>query len=629
MVQTGHLLFLLSLIALSAQVFAEYHANLNYRSPSPRHARMGIDIGLVERRSLIKRAELPYDPATLSFTHGVASGDPYPYSVILWTRVAPSLESDDSNVTVSGSVGLYNHDTESYIQNSPHPICVEYRVFADEQAEVFVRGGRVYTTSDIDFTVKVEATGLKPFTTYYYQFKVCGTENVSPLGRTKTSPRPTDRTTEIKFAVHSCSNYPNGYFNAYGNVVRKDNVDYVLHLGDYIYEGKNGVLGTDERAHSPQREIFTLYDYRTRLAQYRTDADLAASHQNFAWIPIWDDHELANNGYRDGFSNLNNTEESFYNHGPQISVDQRKMNGVRAYFEWMPIRQVDMDDGLRIWRSFQMGDLIDLVMLDTRNYDRSITGLGWNNDYIKLIDNDAGRTLMGARQENWFYNTLSKSAKRGAIWRIIGNQIRFERIGRLVNGEMTYSTDSWDAYRGNHNRTMKHLFDNNIGNNIMLAGDSHANWVSDLAWIGTYDYDEVSGSGAVGVEFAGTAVTSSGFGGTISSAEVRARSYSENKDLHWDEGYYRGYYELHVRRDRAEAKYFGCPTVATRNGWEIPLANFTVKAGDNHLARPVGGGRVEAGYIQFGELAHSNLTLNTATGEWEVIGFDQMFIKRS
>lgn len=198
---------------------------------------------------------------------------------------------------------------------------------------------------------KVEATGLQPYTTYYYQFSVCSSSTASPVGRTKTAPHEDDSSTPISLAVFSCSNYPNGYFNAYGNAARKDQVDYMIHLGDYIYEYEEGVLGRDPRAAAPQREIVTLYDYRTRIAQYRADPDLSLAHQNFPWIPVWDDHEVANNGYRDGFSNMNNTEESFIEYG-RVSVDQRKMNAVRAYFEYQPIRQVAMDDNLRIWRNF-------------------------------------------------------------------------------------------------------------------------------------------------------------------------------------------------------------------------------------------------------------------------------------
>jgi alkaline phosphatase D len=142
---------------------------------------------------------------------------------------------------------------------------------------------------------------------------------------------------------------------------RKANLTTQVHLGDYIYESGKGSLGKDPRATAPRGEIFSLYDYRTRIGQYRTDLDLRLAHQNFAWITTWDDHEVSNNGYRDGSSGMNNTEASFLKFG-RISVDSRKMNAVRAYFEWMPIRQVDLDDNLRIWRNFKMGKLFDLSM---------------------------------------------------------------------------------------------------------------------------------------------------------------------------------------------------------------------------------------------------------------------------
>ena len=215
-----------------------------------------------------------------------------------------------------------------------------------------------------------------------------------------------------------------GFFNAYGNPAHKDSVDYVLHLGDYIYEYKNGDYGwgqSIDRVPLPDNTIFTLYDYRKRYATYRTDQGLLSSHQNFPWIPVWDDHEVSDNTYRDGASHLNNTEASFVEDGG-VSVDQRKMNAVRAYFEWMPIRQVEMDDNLRIWRNFKLGNLLDVIMLDTRQYDRSITDLYWNTEYIKDISDDAGRSMMGSRQENWFYSSLIDSKTRGATWRVIGSQ---------------------------------------------------------------------------------------------------------------------------------------------------------------------------------------------------------------
>jgi alkaline phosphatase D len=213
-------------------------------------------------------------------------------------------------------------------------------------------------------------------------------------------------------------------------------------------------------------------------------------------------------------------------------------------------RQVDLDDNLRIWRSFKLGNLLDLVMLDTRNYDRSITSLGWNDHYIDLIRNEASRSLMGSHQENWFYNQLSKSSKRGAAWRVVGSQVIFSQIGS--------SGDNWNGYIANRNRTLQHLYDNKIGNNIFLAGDSHQNWVSDVTWLGKKSYDPKTGDGAIGVEFAGTAVTSSGQGGPILAAREKARNQVEaNEVLQWQEGYYRGYFVLSVRRESVTAQYYG------------------------------------------------------------------------
>ncbi|KAI1501714.1 PhoD-like phosphatase-domain-containing protein [Biscogniauxia marginata] len=608
---------------LAIPVTATFDGNLNYESPSRRHVSLGIDVPRVSRRSL-KRGAVPYMPDKLSFTHGVASGDPYPDRVILWTRVAPSLESDTSNVTVEGPVPLYSHDTETYIKADPSPICVEWRVFLNESSssssqDGVVSSGQAYTTSDIDYTVKVDAAGLQPFTTYNYQFTVCGSDNTSPVGRTKTAPAADADMPGLRLAVFSCSNYPNGYFNAYGNAARKDEHDYIVHLGDYIYE--TGVQG--ERAHDPPRYLFSLHDYRTRHGQYRTDPDLQLASQNFAWIATWDDHEVSNNGYRDGSSALNNTEDSFLNIGHGVGVDQRKMNAVRAYFEWMPIRQVDLDDNLRVWRTFQMGKLMDLIILDTRNYDRSITSLGWNDDYISQISNDASRTLMGSHQENWFYNELSKSAQRGATWRIIGNQIIFSRITESfgLNG------DNWNGYVANRNRTLKHLYDNEIGNNIFLAGDSHQNWVSDLVWLDEKVYDSDTGAGSIGVEFAGTAVSSSGASGPIAAARAQARDrVGNNTELQWQDGYYRGYFVLDVAPERLEARFYGSPSVASRNAWDLPLANFTVRRGEDRLARPVAGGVVEAGALRGGDVRPSNLSLDTITGEWRVVGFEKMYI---
>ncbi|CZS96096.1 related to alkaline alkaline phosphatase/phosphodiesterase PhoD [Rhynchosporium agropyri] len=620
-----------SLFLLATATTASFVSNLNYRSPSHHHPSLGVSIRKVAARNTPSAA---WKPSQLNFTHGVASGDPYDTSVILWTRAAPiGSDNDNSNITVSGLVPLYSHETKQYVKASKAPICVSYKVCLDAHLKNCVDDGKAYTSSDIDYTLKVEAKHLKPFTRYYYQFNICDSDNVSPVGRTKTTPSKGDViNSAVKLAIYSCSNFPFGFFNAYGNPARKDSVDFVVHLGDYIYEYANGEYGWGNsigRIALPDRQIYTLYDYRKRLASYRTDLDLLLSHQQFPWIPVWDDHEVSDNTWKSGSSKLNNTEDSFIKDGG-ISVDQRKMNAVRAYFEWMPIRQVEMDDNLRIWRSFEIGDLLDLIMLDTRQYDRSITDLYWNTDYVHAISNDASRSLMGPRQENWFYNQLTRSSKRGATWRVVGNQIIFSHINQSLayGNENPLNYDAWDGYQSNKNRTLSHLYDNKINNTIFLAGDSHASWVSDLVWLDTYPYDPSTGEGSIGVEFAGSAVSSPcPYGQNITLSN--ANNYSSllqgaNRELQWQDLYYRGYYELSLDKKSANASYFGMPTIATRNGYEISLANFTVIAGENKLQRTngvVGGGVVESGSLKFGHTSGGNLTNDTATGSYFVSSF--------
>ncbi|KNG50208.1 phosphodiesterase alkaline phosphatase d [Stemphylium lycopersici] len=581
--------------------------------------------------------DLDLEPAKVYLTFRSAKpakkGDPFADSVILWTRASPTMENDASNITVEGTVPYFSHETEKYIKASSSPICVDWRVHESRNMTGKpVSSGRAYTTSDIDYTIKVEAGGLLSFTSYYYQFQVCGTNTTSPIGRTKTAPAEEEDVSAISLGVFSCANFPTGYFNAYGNIARKNSVDYVVHLGDYIYEDEVGVPGEDERAMVPAKEIVTLYDYRTRFALYRTDEDLKMAHETYPFITVWDDHEIANNNYRDGSSTMNNTEQSFNEFGG-ISFDQRKMNAVRAYFEWMPLRQVDMDDNLRIWRSFKLGKLLDLVMLDTRSYDRSITRVGWNDEYVYEISNDAGRTLMGSRQENWFFNQLSASQARGATWRVIGNQMIFSRInmtGEDAHRSVPVDVDAWDGYVASRNRTLQHLYSNNIENTVMLAGDSHQNWVSDLVWLDSVEYDPGTGAGAIGVEFAVTGTTSNGLEGGIADTQAISEAFvRDNAELQWQEGYYRGYTELHISSQMIEAMYWGCPTVATRNAFEISLGNFSVAAGGNRVDRPVGGGLVEAGALKKGqgEVRETNVTRDLGTGEWFLHAFDTMFLE--
>ena len=238
---------------------------------------------------------------------------------------------------------------------------------------------------------------------------------------------------------------------------------------------------------------------------------------------------------------------------------------------------------------------------------------------------------MGSRQENWFYNQLTSSKQRGAAWRIIGSQTVFSRLNESIayGNEEPFDVDAWDGYTSNRNRTFQTLYDYNISNNIMISGDSHANWVSDLIWLDEHPYDSGSGSGSVGVEFAGTAVSSpSPYGQNITLANANNASQAliaANPELQWSELYYRGYYELHVTQGSVKAQYFGMPTVVTQNPYEISLANFTVQNGENRLQRDpaVGGGTVENGALKGGQTKGTNITHNVMNGSYFISNIDQ------
>ncbi|KAJ8078629.1 hypothetical protein PM082_012912 [Marasmius tenuissimus] len=281
----------------------------------------------------------------------------------------------------------------------------------------------------------------------------------------------------------------------------------------------------------------------------------------------------------------------------------RKLAAIRAYHEWMPIRQVDAADQLRIWRNFQVGQLLDLTMLDTRQYDRDITDVYYNT-VVNSLASFSNRSLMGSEQETWLYDTLSESKNRGAVWRVVGQQIVFTQL----NESDAFDLDAWDGYRANRQRVLDHLYENDISNTVILAGDSHANWVSDLAHPNdSTTYDPVTGEGAIGVEFAGTAVTSgSSFPGPLrqpQDADAISRVFVDtdtNLNLQWSEGFYRGFFTLTIDPHSLNATYYAMRNISTPNLDAFVSARFIVEAGANKLKRPVGGGAesVKAGALK-------------------------------
>ncbi|GJE95207.1 alkaline phosphatase D family protein [Phanerochaete sordida] len=619
-------------VALAVSANALFDKNLAYRSPFIGYEDFSVNTRALEKRHIehVKRQSLPEIPDTeaaasfddehyptfyggdfsnsawvrndgLNFTHAVASGDPFDDSVLLWTRAVP-LESGSNVPDVS------------------IPVCVSFKIFDNPKLSGKpIDSGEAFTSFDVDFTVKVEAEHLKADTHYWYQFADCTNPNTtSPIGATRTISSPDTPANQVNggkpltLAVFSCSQFQNGWFNAYGIAAHNTSADIFVHLGDYIYEslGNGAKIGRKVEG----RELATVFDYRQRLGQYRTDPGLIDAHLAGPWITVWvcDDHEVADQSWKAGTANSNDTTIGCNFSASGACFTDRKLAGVRAYHEWMPIRQVDVNDKLRIWRNFQIGKLLDLTMLDTRQYDRDITDLYFNTGKSitpsinfahlhELSSCQSNRSLMGPQQEAWFYSQLSQSKERGAIWRVVGQQIVFTQLDE----EGAFDVDAWDGYRANRNRVLDHIHDNQINNVLILSGDSHANWVSDLAHPNdTVNYDPVTGDGSFAVEFAGTAVSSgSAFGNGISPANANKISdvlvaAPLNRDLQWSEASFRGFFTLTLDTEKANATYWAMSNTSFANLDGFPSAQFIVQKDANKLQRPVAGGVVRAGVLK-------------------------------
>jgi alkaline phosphatase D len=458
---------------------------------------MGLSLGLVSLRGFEVAAAAP-----AHFTHGVASGDPLSDRVILWTRVLPG---DGALVTLTG----------------------RWEVAEDLQFKRVVMSGETTTGPERDHTVKVDATGLQPATNYWYRFVFNGV--TSAVGRTRTLP--VGAVEAFSLAVCSCSNYPQGYFNAYRDIAKAD-IDVVMHLGDYIYEYAQGVyanpyvVGSLGRAVVPEHEILVLEDYRQRYGLYRTDEDLQAAHAAHPWICVWDDHELANNTWHSGAQNHSDDEGDFF---------VRMQMARKAYHEWMPIRTPAQTDQGPIYRSFQVGDLADIIMLDTRLEGRD-EQLDYRRDLLdakrppevfeETLRRNPERTLLGEDQFNWLANQLAASKDRGAPWQFLGQQVLMGKInipqmtqeqlasltlpeevrsyvlGTLQLGAygLPLNLDAWDGYPADRERVFALLLE--LANNpVVVAGDTHNGWAFNL---------QTEAGAPVGVEVGCPGVTSPG-----------------------------------------------------------------------------------------------------------------------
>jgi alkaline phosphatase D len=485
----------------------------------------------------------------------VASGDPTASGVVLWTRV-------------SGAAGA--------------SVPVEWSVSVEPSLASPVATGSVPATPAADHTVHAMVTGLQPATTYWYGFRVG--EERSPVGRTRTLPAPDSSGERLRLGVVCCAHWATGYFNAYGRLAERD-VDLVVHLGDYIYEAE-AKREKWTRYHRPRGRCLTLPDYRARHGQYKTDPDLQRLHARHPMVAVWDDHELAGNAWWDGAAG----------HDPWSDGDwpRRRAAAVRAYREWVPSGLVDPADPFRVWRTVRLGPLADLVLLDTRLAGREQPVAG-RHPVVGVRRRD--RSLLGPEQWRWLEEELG-GAERAGRWSLVASQVVVApihllawggAIGRLfgaVGGGVIVNSGQWDGYPAEREHLLRLLAGRN-GESLVLSGDLHSSWVSQLA------AEEDGRGGPVATEFTVPAVSAPTFARALAPKVRGARSVLEmairraNPHVAWVDTASHGYLLLDVTAERIEGQWWHVDRVGRPTEGERLAATWTVRRGD---PRPVPGG---------------------------------------
>lgn len=474
------------------------------------------------------------------FSLGVASGDPLPDGFVLWTRLAPE--------PLHGG-GMPDENVE-----------VTWQVATDQSMKNVVARGSEIATPKFAHSVHVEVSGLEPGRPYWYRFKAAS--EVSPIGRTRTAPAIDSNPERLRFAFASCQHYESGFFNGYYHMAG-DDLDLVVHLGDYIYEG-SAVSGA-VRKHVGL-EIQSLDDYRNRHAQYKTDTDLQAAHAAFPWLVTWDDHEFDNNCAGD---------ISEQTHVEPAEFLLRRANAYQAYYEHMPLRVSSIPNGplMQIYRGCSWGRLADFSVLDTRQYRSDQPCEDGNKEQCEGALSDK-QTMLGQEQEAWLNERLASSP---ATWNILAQQVMMARADRKAGEEVAYSMDQWPGYEVPRRRLMQFLHDQKISNPIVLTGDIHTNWANELK----VDFDDAN-SPTVANEFVGTSMSSGGDG-----SEKRPGSdeiLSENPFVKFYNSE-RGYVRCEVTRDQWQSDYQVLPYVSRKGAPLITRASFVVEQGKPGMER--------------------------------------------
>ncbi|MEM6538359.1 MAG: alkaline phosphatase D family protein [Pseudomonadota bacterium] len=507
------------------------------------------------------------------FTHDVASGDPDQRSVTLWTR---------------------------YVTSDPNGASLRFEVSEDEAFRLIVARGSVSAGAATDFCFHARPADLQPGRWYFYRF-VAPAGQRSPTGRTRTLPE--GRVEDFRVAVMSCSNATSGWFTAYAHAAGRDDIDLILHLGDYIYESvltrSDAVPGlAEQRGIQPPHEAITLADYRLRYASYRNDPALRLLHRRFPFVVIRDDHETANNSWKYGAKNHGLWEGTW---------SKRAAAGIQAHQEWLPMRHTD-------YNAYQIGDLATIIRIETRNRARSKQlkvedALGLDKtprasiaNFLKTQLADETRTMMGLDQERWVADSLQKSVTEGIRWQLLAQQVvmaptrfpssianwfrsdrqissqdrkRLEQVIWLAEAGMPLSLDRWDGYPAARARLFKAAGRANA-NLVVLTGDSHNAWAYNL------HHNKVP----VGVELAGQAVSSFGLDKRFSGdPEIIARSFMEsNPNLAWCDTSRRGYMVARLTRDLIENTWVFLDSTHPKNLAVTDTQTISVEYGAKRLS---------------------------------------------
>ncbi|MET7864681.1 alkaline phosphatase D family protein [Micromonospora taraxaci] len=478
------------------------------------------------------RAAVPYP-----FKLGVASGDPAPDSVVLWTRLAPSPLNAD------GQGGMANAD-----------VTVEWQVSTTDRFTSLVASGSVIARYADAHSVHAIAGGLAADSDYYYRFRAQG--QISPVGRTRTAPAPSSFGRDLVMAFASCAHYEAGYYTAYRRMA-EDNPGLILHLGDYIYEG--GVNTSAVRQHVGA-EIVSLADYRRRYALYKSDPDLQAAHAAAPWLVVPDDHEVENN-----YANMVRNDSS-----PTLTAAQwtaRRTAAYRAYYENMPLRPASAASGnsIPLYRRVRWGQLATFHMLDTRQFrDDQACGDGWK----VCADADlASRSLTGATQEAWLLDGL---AQHYGTWDILGQQVFF---ARQFDAAGAASMDAWDGYRASRSRIQTGWQQRGVRNPLVLTGDVHKSWANELK----ADYANPS-SATIGTELVCTSITSAGNG--TGSTTIPNAATNPHLKFHSDR---RGYVRTTISRSQVRADFRALNSVTEHGAAASTVRSFVILDGQPGL----------------------------------------------